>query len=102
MPIRSVPGANLTYYLACYDKDGAERAEGADGTISERIVAAIRNDGITDVFLASHGWKGDVPAAIAQYDLWIGAMAKCEADRQEIRSRRANFKPLIIGFHWPS
>ena len=29
-------------------------------------------------------------------------MAKCEADRKQIRQLRKDFKPLLVGFHWPS
>ena len=54
------------------------------------------------MFLTSHGWKGDVPAAIEQYDAWIGAMLKVEADRATARQLRPEFMPLIVGLHWPS
>ena len=100
--LRAVPGTGLRYYLISFDKHGVERADDPDGRMSDLIVRAVREDGITDVFLTSHGWKGDVPAAIEQYDLWIGAMASCAADRAEVRQRRPGFAPLIIGFHWPS
>ena len=50
----------------------------------------------------SHGWKGDIPAAREQYNRWIQAMAGCEADRKQIRELRKDFKPLLVGFHWPS
>lgn len=102
MPIQRVPETDLTYYLACFDKDGQERRGDPDGRMSDRIVDTIRDEPITDVFVVSHGWKGDIPAAISQYDSWIGAMAKCAADREEIRRLRPGFKALIIGFHWPN
>src|SRR5687768_17439423 len=70
--------------------------------MSDRITTAIRDEQVTDVFLISHGWKGDIPAARDQYDRWIKAMADCDADRREIRQRRPDFRPLIVGFHWPS
>src|SRR5208283_2196588 len=50
----------------------------------------------------SHGWKGDVPAAQEQYNNWIKAMTTCQDDIAEVRSIRTNFRPLIIGLHWPS
>jgi hypothetical protein len=43
-----------------------------------------------------------VPAAIEQYDAWIGAMLGCTADRERARRWRPGFKALLIGFHWPS
>jgi hypothetical protein len=102
MSIQKVPATDLQYYLVSYDNDGRERQDDPDGLMSARTEKAVREDDITDVFVMSHGWKGDVPAAIDQYDRWIGAMAECEADRKEIREQRPGFKPLLIGFHWPS
>ena len=40
-----------------------------------RILGELASEPYTDVFLISHGWMGDVPAAVGQYDRWIGAMA---------------------------
>jgi hypothetical protein len=101
MPIRTVPGTDVQYYLIAFDKRGAEREDGGD-LLSERIVRELRGGAYTDVFLFSHGWKGDVPAAIEQYDAWIGAMLGCTADRERARLVRPGFKALLIGFHWPS
>ena len=102
MPIESVPKTDLSYYLISYDKNGRERDDDPDGVMSEKVCQAIARDRITDVFIISHGWKGDVPAAKEQYERWIGAMAACAADREAIRKARTNFKSLIVGFHWPS
>ncbi len=102
MPIQHVPGTDLTYHLISCDKRGTERPDDPSGRMSELAAAAIRDQAITDVFVASHGWKGDVPAAIDQYNRWIGAMSACEADRAAIRQKRPDFKALIVGFHWPS
>ncbi|NGZ09589.1 MAG: hypothetical protein CV088_09395 [Nitrospira sp. LK70] len=102
MSIQKVPATDLQYYLVSYDKDGCERQDDPDGLMSARAEKAVREENITDVFVMSHGWKGDIPAAIEQYDRWIGAMAACEADRKDIRGRRPGFKALLVGFHWPS
>jgi hypothetical protein len=102
MGIQKVPATDLQYYLVSYDKDGRERQDDPDGLMSARTEKAVREDNVTDVFVMSHGWKGDVPAAIEQYDHWIAAMAACEGDRKEIRERRPGFKALLVGFHWPS
>ena len=104
MPTRQTPRHKLPYYLLCVDESGKERRE-ADGTLlSERIVAAVGGSDprVTDVFVMSHGWKGDVPAAIEQYDRWIDAMAECADDRARARVARPGFTPLLIGYHWPS
>jgi hypothetical protein len=105
MPIRTVPGFDLSYYLVCLDGSGAERLDdpdGVNGRILPRITGVLKREPFTDVFLMSHGWMGDVPAAIRQYDRWIGAMATCKDDLARLRQVRAGFKPLLIGVHWPS
>ena len=104
MPIRRVPGTDVDYLLISYDAEGRERAE-PDGTMLSRTALARVADtaaGITDVYFTSHGWKGDVKAAVEQYDKWIGAMVALAADRAYAGERRPGFKPLIIGLHWPS
>jgi hypothetical protein len=102
MPIQQVPGSDLTYHLISYDKNGQERGDDPSGVMSALAAAAVRDQPVTDVFVISHGWKGDVPAAIEQYDKWIAAMEGCTADRAAIREKRPDFRPLIVGFHWPS
>src|SRR4051794_23230157 len=104
MPIRTVPGTDLGYALVIFDENGNERAE-PDGTmLSETLLRRVADAAqpITDVLFSSHGWQGDVPAAIAQNDRWIAAMAAQEADRAAARSRPGGFAPLIVGLHWPS
>ena len=104
MPLRQVPGTDLQYHLVCFDADGRERRE-ADGALaSDAVRAAVADPAapVTDVFFLSHGWKGDVPAAIDQYDRWIGEMARAAADRADARRRRPGFRPLLVGLHWPS
>jgi hypothetical protein len=106
MPIRQVPrAAELRYFLICYSAEGVERrgdADAPDGFLSSRVFECLANTAVTDVFVMSHGWRGDVPAAIGQYDRWIGAVAGCQIDRARIRKKRPEFQPLLIGLHWPS
>jgi hypothetical protein len=106
MPVRRVPGEeHLLYLLICHDADGKELTESKEGNpelLSARALDTVGEEGVTDIFLISHGWKGDIPAAIAQYDSWIAAMANCKADRSRVYSCRSNFRPLLIGLHWPS
>jgi len=102
MPIEKVPNTSLHYYLIAFDKDGNERDEADGKKLSEQIFSALGNEPITDVFLISHGWMGDVPAARQQYNDWIGAMAKQTADIEKIKEVRSGFRPLMIGLHWPS
>jgi hypothetical protein len=102
MPIQKVPDTDLTYHLISYDKNGRERDDDPGGMMSTLAAAVVRDQPVTDVFVISHGWQGDVKAAIRQYDKWIAAMAACTADRAAIRERRPGFQSFIVGFHWPS
>lgn len=105
MPIQTIANSDLQYYLICYNKHGVERSDDPDGTqgrLSDTIHEILRNGPVTDVFLLSHGWKGDIPAAKEQYDNWISAAARCEADLDALRNRNHGFSPLLIGLHWPS
>lgn len=104
MPLRQVPGTDLQYHLVCFDEDGRERREDDGMLRSDTVRAAVADPagGVTDVFFLSHGWKGDIPAAIDQYDRWIGEMARSAHDMAEARRRRPGFHPLLVGLHWPS
>jgi len=106
MPIRYVPGhTDIKYFLVSYDPEGRERTddpEASGGLLSRLVIDAARTKPITDIFLISHGWKGDLPAAVDQYDRWIGAMAGCCDDLNALKRKRAGFQALLIGLHWPS
>ncbi len=101
MPIHAIPGTSSSYWLICFDKHGAERNDPAGGHayLSERIFSEARKQQPTDIFLSSHGWKGDVPAAKDQYDRWFGALLARQAD---VEAMGEDFRPLWIGLHWPS
>jgi hypothetical protein len=103
MAIEKVPDTPLTYYLIAFDKDGRERNDDPDGgTLSTRMLADLAAQPVTDVFLISHGWKGDIPAAREQYNNWIRAMTQCPKDIERLRAIRPGFRPMLIGIHWPS
>jgi hypothetical protein len=105
MPYRSIPGSPNRYALIAFDQDGHENTkdqDGLNGCFSRRLISDFAQDTVTDVFLASHGWMGDMPAAIDQYDRWFGAQIACTEDQARMAQRRPGFKPLRIGVHWPS
>ncbi|BAY45225.1 hypothetical protein SAMD00079811_28270 [Scytonema sp. HK-05] len=101
MPIETVPGTSLQYYLVAFDATGNERDE-PEGKMSQKILDILSTGTITDVFIFSHGWLGDIPAARFQYNNWVGAMSKNVADIEQIKQARSGFRPLLIGLHWPS
>lgn len=101
MPLRHVGNTEAEYYLVLFDADGNERREADESLLSQRLGEDIQ-DGVTDVFFASHGWKGDIPAAIRQYDSWVGTMAAQDRDRALARERYPGFKAMAVCVHWPS
>jgi len=106
MPLETLPEISLNYYLIAFDAQGNERTE-PNGLLSQQLAALLSHEPITDVFIFSHGWLGDIPAAKNQYNNWIKAMASQHADQQNIQQHRLqntgrNFRPLLIGLHWPS
>lgn len=91
---------SVGYSLLCFDAQGQER-HGSGGVASADLLAAEPTP--TDIFLEIHGWKGDVPAAIEQYDRWFTALKAREADRDWLASLRGgHFSPMFVGLHWPS
>jgi hypothetical protein len=103
MPIEQISGTGLSYHLITFDAGGYERVEPDGEQASRRALAVLAEEPVTDVFLFSHGWQGDVPAARGQYDAWIRAMAGCRADIERMDEARGRaFRPLLIGLHWPS
>ncbi|OBJ70706.1 hypothetical protein [Mycobacterium sp. 1274756.6] len=101
MPIRHVEDCGVSYCLVLLDKEGRERPE-QDGALLSTKIRELVEDGVTDLFIASHGWMGDVPAANHQYDAWVRVMAKQSDDRALARRLDPQFKSLVIGIHWPS
>ena len=104
MPRCRPTAARPSYDLVCFDSSGDERRDDPDGLMSDLVLRTLAPDdsGITDVFLLSHGWMGDLAAAQSQYDAWIEVMSKSEADIARMKQARPYFKPHTIGIHWPS
>lgn len=100
MPVHAIPDTDLRYALIAFDDSGRERDDDPEGGVFSRtILERVRRDPPTHIFLFSHGWMGDVPRAIDQYNRWMGAMWRLEADR---RAMGSGFHPLFVGLHWPS
>lgn len=105
MPWRKIANADTSYALVCFNEEGAERSDDRDapgGRFSEKVIEEVRVNPTTDVFMSSHGWKGDIEAAVAQYDNWIGALVNQQADIARMEARAGGFVPVFIGLHWPS
>ena len=102
MPIEQIPDSDVRYYLVAFDAKGRERTDDPAGLMSQRVVNALADQPVTDVFVMSHVWRADVPSARRQYAAWIGAMLACTNDLAHMRTTRPDFRPLLIGLHWPS
>ena len=100
MSFQTIPNTAIEYGLIAFDDAGQERTDDiAGGTFSRTLLERIERDKPTNIFLFSHGWKGDADAAIDQYNRWIKAMT----DRtDDVRRMGTSFKPMWIGLHWPS
>jgi hypothetical protein len=103
MPLRHIPNADppLTYQLIVFDDQGNERREPDGSLMSQKTLAAIE-EGVSDIFVMSHGWLGDMDAALSQYDEWSKNLLSCRTDIEAIERWSPGFKPLLIGMHWPS
>lgn len=99
MPLQRIPNLDIDYWLILFDSSGHERTDDQPGVTSQAVLEQVQQLHPTDVFLFNHGWKGDVPSAIDQYDRWIGAMWRLTADRDAMGPA---FRPMFIGLHWPS
>lgn len=102
MPIELVPETSLQYYLINFDAAGNERKESDGSLLSQTLLDTLAKESFSDVFIISHGWLGDIPAAKSQYNRWIKTMADNTADIDKLKQVRPNYKPLLIGLHWPS
>jgi hypothetical protein len=98
MPLCSTP-QGVPYYLVDFDAIGDEcdddQAVDGSGLFSSVVIEDLRKGDYTDVFIVSHGWRGDRLDAVRQYDLWIDAMHK-------VSPNEIGRKSMIVGLHWPS
>lgn len=101
MGVETVPEREEQYHLVSFDAAGRERRE-KTGPYSEELAGYLHQTAPTDVFVVSHGWFGDVPAARQQYNSWVAAMADRAADRDAAEARSGGFRPVVVGVHWPS
>ena len=94
--------ARQDYTLVVFDENGNEQQDQQGDLGSAKAVKRIQQEYSTDIFLMSHGWKGDVPGALEQYNRWTDALLANPDDLTRMGALRPGFKPLLIGVHWPS
>jgi hypothetical protein len=75
MPFQRIAQGDLRYALINFDDKGRERTDDPQGGVFSRAIEEyVRQTQPSHILLFSHGWKGDVPAAIEQYNRWMTAM----------------------------
>ncbi len=94
--------ARNDYTLVVYDENGNEQHDQHGDLGSAKAVNRMQQEASTDVFLMSHGWHGDVPSALDQYNRWTDAMLANGDDLTRLSTLRPGFKPFLLGVHWPS
>ena len=100
MSFRTIPNTSIPYNFIVFNDKGVERTDDPDGGVfSKALLDKIKSEKPTNIFLFSHGWKGDVESGIEQYNRWIKAMDDRRAADPAIGSA---IKPMWIGLHWPS
>jgi len=100
MGLETIPETDIQYGLISFDADGNERSE-QSGLMSQALIRKAATESITNVFFFCHGWQGDLPGAKDQYTKWLKAFMN-SADRQQASQRFPEFRPLLVGLHWPS
>jgi hypothetical protein len=97
-----VPNTDFNYYLVGFDENGKERAQSDGSFLSRAVLKEVAEQPVTDVFVMSHGWRGDGPAAVGQYDAWMGNLMASKPDIEAMKRLRPNFRLVLVGWHWPS
>lgn len=93
---RNIPPTGRSYHLISYDEAGRETPDPDGSSAGATALSAITDPAadITDVFILSHGWQGDIVDAVDQYDRWIAAA--------DPTFTATGIRPLVVGVHWPS
>jgi hypothetical protein len=95
--------AEALYHLVKFNPTGFEIPLKDNSYTSEKVVDHIEKQDVSDVFLISHGWQGDLNGAYKQYDQWYEAVAQDFAGIISVDKKRSGkFSPLVVGIHWPS
>jgi hypothetical protein len=88
--------AGFPYFEFKVDKEGKV----VDAAARKQLVEALtKGDGVTDVFVISHGWNNDTNEAKDLYDAFFKTLkAVLDTDKHDLAER----KFAIVGVFWPS
>lgn len=88
-------GNKAPLYVVPFDKEGI-----CTGPQTRKaLVEAAKSGGFTDVFVFSHGWNNDWPAATGRYRDFFATFRQV---REAHGGLPAGYKPLLVGVFWPS
>ena len=85
------------FWVLEFDKDG----QPADVGAVDRFVGDVKSQGITDVFIFSHGWNSDRATALSLYQRFFGEISKILNDGQ-VPKKNAATRVGFAGIVWPS
>jgi hypothetical protein len=88
---------NFPFWVLTFDKDG----QPTDAGSISRSITEVKQDGITDLFIFSHGWNNDRTAAMNLYRDFFGEMTKILGD-QGFPRKNAAARIGFAGVIWPS
>lgn len=73
--LRTIPGTEWSYHLIPFDENGRERTWHGR-LVSEQVQERLKSRPVTDVFIFSHGWRGDVSDAVDRSQSATGALRR--------------------------
>jgi hypothetical protein len=88
---------NFPFWILTFDKNG----QPTDVRAISRFIAEVKQEGITDLFIFSHGWNNDRSAATKVYQDFFGEMSKLLEDQRFSRKNPAA-RIGFAGVIWPS
>ena len=85
------------FWKVKFDKD----ANPVDPAAIDTFVSEVKSQGVTDLFIFSHGWNNDESAAAWLYQSFFGEVAKLMAN-PAVAKKNPAAKIGVVGIVWPS
>jgi len=82
--------------LLIYDENGQDRAEADGSMLSQKVIAEVSAQPVTDVFLMSHGWMGDITRRYFAVRLLDRQSDEC-VGRHRGYEKAASGVPAVVG-----
>src|SRR5262245_53863723 len=83
----------LPFWQLTFDAEGD-----SDPAAIKTFIDEIGSEGVTDLFVFSHGWNNSQPTARKLYKAWFGTLADQLADANTTRPVKVG----LVGVFWPS